>query len=522
MTVFGKSNNFGANVQILNLLRLPVNCSFLLVLLGVGFGACETRVKTPTDTLVVGLETAPLTLDPRISSDAYSSKITALIHNGLFRLTERLEILPDLVDRFEFIPPAKYRFHLKGGVRFHDGRELTADDVRFTLESIADPALASPFRGTMEKIQRIRVIDPLTLEAELKEPFSPFLSALTVGIVSAAGDPSIGTGPFQLESFKPAEGVLLKRNDGYFRSPPKIQKLLFRVVADDNLRVLELKNHRIDLLQNNIPPPLLKTLREAKDLVLERTEGINETYLGMNVGKSPLSRLEVRRAIAHGLDIPALIGYRMANMARPATGLLAPVHWAYEPEVTRYRYDPKKARELLDQAGYPDPDGGGPLPRLVLSYKTSTKKDRIGLARQIARTLRDIGIELTILPFEWGTFFHDVNTGNFELFSLTWVGVTEPDIYFYVFHSSQAPPLGANRGGYRNETVDRLTEEGRRVMNRPERAEIYSLVQKTLADDLPAIPLWYEDNVAVFSKRVKGLKLRPNASFEWATEVYKE
>lgn len=472
----------------------------------------------------MGIESAPLTLDPRLAADAASSKLSQLIHNGLFRLNERLEVVPDLAQEFQAVSPTQYRFRLRSGVTFHDGRELKASDVMSTLESVLDPQLASPFRGTMEKIQEIRVLDALTLEIILKEPFAPFLSALTMGIIPQGGDPTIGTGPFKIASTKPLnlqDEIVLTRNRSYFRGPPRMARLSFRVIPDDNLRVLELKNHRIDVLQNNVPPQLLGAVDDP-DLVLETTEGINMTYLGLNLRGDPLKKPEVREAIARALDVPALIEYRMAKLARPATGILSPIHWAYERDVETYAFDPEKSRKLLDQAGYPDPDGDGPRPRLTLTYKTSTKKDRIGLARLVARYLKDVGIEAKVLPYDWGVFFHDVNAGSFQMYSLTWVGVTEPDIYYNVFHSSQTPPAGLNRGGYSNPSIDRLTEEGRREMDRDKRREIYSYVQKVLAQDLAIIPLWYENNYAVFSRHVKGLRLRPNASFEWATEVYKE
>lgn len=492
--------------------------AFLLVL------ACSCRAapKTPRETLVVGIEAAPSTVDPRLVSDAYSSKISELLHDGLFRLTERLEVAPNLVASYEEVKPTLYRFRLREGVRFHDDRPLTSEDVKYTLESILDPKLPSPQRHLIEQIREIRVLGDLDFEIALKEPFAPLLSGLTLGIIPAGGErPEIGTGPFQLEKWDPNGEIVLIRNEGYFRGAPKISRLVFRVVPDDNLRVLELKNGRIDVLQNNIPPALLRSLKQ-EDLILQRTEGIAMSYLGMNVKSGPLQKPLVRQAIAHAIDIPAVIEFRLAQMARPATGILAPVHWAFEPMVPAYPYDPRKAMELLDQAGYLDPDGGGPASRFQMTYKTSTKKDRIGLARLIANYLRKVGIDVKVLPYEWGTFFGDVNAGNFELYSLTWVGVTEPDIYFYAFHSSQVPPAGANRGGYRSEVIDRLTAEGRRLTDREKRGEIYSEVQKELARDLPIIPLWYEDNVAVFSRRVKGLRLRPNASFEWAEEVWKE
>ena len=490
---------------------------FVFVLMG-----CQTKIKTPTDTLVIGLETAPLTLDPRLASDAYSSKITHLLHNGLLRLTERLELLPDLAEKVEKLSPLQYSFHLRSGVLFHDGRPLTAEDVKYTLESIQDPALASPFKGTMDKIREIRILDPLTLEITLREAFSPFLSSLTMGIVPKGGDPQKGTGPFRLESFQPSQQVSLSRNDSYFQTPAKMAHVIFRVVSDDNLRLLELLNRRIDVLQNNIPPNLMTVLKNRKDVIVQKTEGINVSYLGLNLSQEALSRLKVRQALAYALDLPSLITYRMEGLARPATGILAPIHWAYESGVMTHPYDPVKARKLLDEAGYRDPDGAGPASRFTLTYKTSTKKDRIGLARLVARYLKEVGIDVKVLPFEWGTLFHDINTGNFELFSLTWVGITEPDIYYYAFHSSQKPPVGANRGGYSNPEVDRLTEEGRREEETAKRKEIYSSVQKRLAEELPVIPLWCEDNFAVFSNQVRGLRLRPNASFEWAAEVSKE
>lgn len=487
------------------------------------FVSCRPALKTPPDTLVVGIESAPATLDPRLSADAYSSKITQLLHNGLFRLDERLQLQPDLLESYEQVSPTEYRFKLRPGVVFHDGTAFDASDVLFTLNSIKDPALASPHRATMEKVEGLSSSDPLTVEVKLKEPFAPFLSALTLGLLpSEGGDPAVGTGPFRLETLRPAESVSLVSNGRYHRGAPKTGRVLFRVIPDDNLRVLEIKNRRVDVLQNNVPPLLLTALKDDAGLVLETTEGVNMTYLGMNLRESPFKNPDVRRAIAMALDIPALIEYRMAKLARPATGLLSPVHWAYDGDVTAYPFDPAKARELLDRAGHPDPDGAGPLPRFTVTYKTSTKKDRIGLARLIARYLKDVGIEARVLPLDWGVFFSDVGKGNFQMYSLTWVGVTEPDMFFEVFHSAKAPPNGLNRGGFADPVVDRLTEEGRRLAGPEERKAVYAEVQKILARELPIIPLWYESNYAVFGKNVKGLRLRPNASFEWAAEAYKE
>lgn len=471
------------------------------------FFACRPGFKTPPDALVVGLEAT----SPTGAALAATPNISQLLHNGLFHLSERMEIEPDLAESYEFLPPKKYKIHLRDGVRFHNGRQLTAEDVKATLESGLPQQIS-------EKIESMNVATPRDLEIELKEPFAPFLAALTIGIFPAGGDPNIGTGPFQLERYDPTGEVVLKRFDGF--------RIRFRVIPDDNLRVLELKNGRIDLLQNSVPSSLIASLKDDPGLVIETTEGTNMTCLGFNLRAgdpsghppvplqdrtgqarfdlaNPLRNPDVREAIAIALDVPALIEYRMAGLARQATGVLSPIHWAREGEVMTYLYDPAKARERLDRAGYPDPDGAGPRPRMTLTYGTSTKRDRIGLARLIARALGEVGIEVKVMPSD--------ESSSLDLYSLTWTGSAEPD--FSAF---------AGRGGYENPAIDLLTADARVEMDRQKRKEIYSMIQKVLSQDIPIVPLWYEDNYAVFSRRVKGLQIRPNGSFEWATAVRKE
>ena len=172
----------------------------------------------------------------------------------------------------------------------------------------------------------------------------------------------------------------------------------------------------------------------------------------------------------------------------------------------------EKAKKLLDEAGYPDPEGE--VPRFKLVYKTSAKKDRVELALLIADYLRAVGIEVEVSSYEWGTFFRDIKNGNFQMFSLTWVGVTEPDIYYYAFHSSQIPPIGANRIFYYNPTLDLFLEQGRTTLDENKRREIYGQVQKIIYDDFVYVPLWYENNVVAVQENVVGYTLRPDAGFQ--------
>lgn len=214
-----------------------------------------------------------------------------------------------------------------------------------------------------------------------------------------------------------------------------------------------------------------------------------------------------------------MIRYRLKGFARAATGLLAPGNGFYNGKVETYDYNPERAKALLTEAGFPDPDGEGPRPRMKLVYKTSNKRDRVAMARAIAEDLRVVGIEVDVRPYEWGTFFRDIRTGNFQIYSSTWVGVTDPDIYYTAFDSEMAPPAGANRGFYRNPELDLLVEKARVESESAVRRKLYAKVQEILAHDLPYVSLWWEDNVVFTQESVEGYELRPDASLIGLTGV---
>jgi peptide/nickel transport system substrate-binding protein len=235
----------------------------------------------------------------------------------------------------------------------------------------------------------------------------------------------------------------------------------------------------------------------------------------MNLRDPRLADRRVRRALAHAIDRAAIIRTLLGGLAVEAAGLLPPAHWAHEPSAARYAHDPARARALLDEAGLVDPDGGGPLPRTSLTFKTSQNELSRRIAEVLQQQLAEVGIEMTIRSYEWGTFYADIKSGNFELYTLSWVGIVDPDIYYDVFHSASAPPAGSNRGGYANPALDRLLERGRRTMDPDARRTIYREVQRIIADDLPYVSLWYPMNVVVLTRRVDGFV--PSPSGDWSS-----
>jgi peptide/nickel transport system substrate-binding protein len=243
------------------------------------------------------------------------------------------------------------------------------------------------------------------------------------------------------------------------------------------------------------------------------TPSTTYTYLGMNLRDPRLADRRVRWALAHAIDRATIIRTLLGGLAVEATGLLPPAHWAHEPSAARYEYDPARARALLDEAGLVDPDGDGPQPRTSFSFKTSQNELARRIAEVFQQQLAQVGVEMTIRSYEWGTFYADIKSGNFELYTLSWVGIVDPDIYYEVFHSASAPPAGSNRGGYANPALDRLLERGRRAASREARRTIYRETQRIVADDVPYVSLWYPMNVVVLKRRVEGFT--PSPSGDW-------
>ena len=498
----------------------------LLVCLLISCKHGKTRADRK-DVLEVAIMVSPVTFDPRIAADAESNKICKLIFDGLMEFNESMEVVPSLAERYEVISDTSYRFYLKKGVRFHSGAMFTAKDVKYTYESILDGQIISPFKESFSRIDKIKAEDDYTIRIDLKEPYSPFLTLMTRGIVSSVdaqkmgedyGTHPIGTGPYKFVNFKPEMLVELSANQNYFGDKPRIPVLRLNVIKEDNIRILKIIKGDIDLAQNSVPPLLLDKVIKKGDLKMISNNGIIMTYMGLNLTDPKLKDIRVRKAIAYAINRDEIISHRFNGLATKANSLLPVSNWAYDTTLGQYDYDPVKAAGLLDEAGYKIQKDGK---RFSLSEKTSVSKERIDIAKMLAYQLSKEGISVLVQPYEWGTFYRDVKTGNFQLYTLSWVGITEPDFFYDVSHSSQFPPQGVNRDKYENHEVDKLVEEGRQVMDINKRKEIYDKVQKIIFDDLPFIPLWYEKNVLVYKKDLKGVTLLENASYRNLAKIYR-
>ncbi len=502
---------------------------FLICLLPTLILSCTPEPKTDSETLTIALEASPTNLDPRKATDVASARVTQLVFSGLLKKDQQSNLVPDVALSWEQPDSTTYMFHLRQGVTFHDGSSLTARDVKYTFLSIMDPAFKSPRRGSFEELKQIEVLDDYTVKFILKKPFAPFLINMTLGIVPAhaaqavEGEFSrkpIGSGPFKLIDWQADEKLVFSAFTQYYADAPKLKRIIYKIVPEDTVRLLGLEKGSVQLVQNSIPTDLLPRLKANPKLKVITSPSTTYAYIGFNMEDPMLSKKRVRKALALAIDRPAIIKHLLGGLATPANSLLPETHWAYEAQLTSYSYDLAQARKLLDEAGFADPDGDGPQPRFRLSYKTSQNEQSRRIAEVLQHQWQKLGIEVDVRSYEWGTFFADISAGNFQLYSLQWVGITEPDIYYYIFHSSSIPPQGANRGKYINPELDKLLEEGRNTLDTDKRKAVYSRVQKLLADDLPYISLWHMMNVVAMQKEVQGFVPYPAGDFTSLKDVY--
>jgi peptide/nickel transport system substrate-binding protein len=491
----------------------------------VACGGCREPPPDPAS-LIVALASDPQSLDPRFGTDANSSRLADLIHASLTRPDPAARRRPELAEAWEVRDSTTFVFHLRSDFRFADGSPVTAGDVRATYEAILDPAVASPKRAALAMLASVDAPDPRTVVMRLREPFGPFLDGTGVGILPAArvrdgGEVTVGAGPFRVVRAERGGRIVLAPNPGYPGGPPRLDPLVVRIVPDEVVRVLELQRGGVQLTEDAPEPEMRDWLAGLPRLAVRRTPGSSFDYLALNLRDPRLARRRVREAIALALDRDALVEFVLGGAARPATGLLAPEHWAYAAVPAR-RHDPRRARRLLDRAGLRDPDGPGPLPRFRLVYKTSNQIGRRRLGEAIQAALAAIGIAVEVRTYEWGTLFADVRAGNFELCALAWVGVGDPDLYYLAFHSTMQPPEGYNRGGYASPVMDRLTARGRRALDPEIRRKIYARVQRRVAHDLPVVPLWWEDRVVVQSRRLHGFEPSPDGDLRGLAGAWME
>src|SRR5882757_10069608 len=515
-------------------------CGGLVLVALLGVTSCRKTGEEPGSVVMI-IESSPNNLDLRVGTDAQSERVGGQIFDALVKKDEHYELRPWLATSWEQPDALTWVFHLRDGVKFHDGRPLEAEDVAYTIESLIDSAvgnLITAKAGNFAAVDRAEVRDRLTVVVRMKRPDAGLLFNMSDGLFGVVprgsgkdyGLHPVGSGPFKFVSAVQDKEVIVERNHDYWADraealPPiaagtqKIERIRFAVVPDTITSALELKKGSADLASNVVTLDMVHTLEAEPNLKVESGAGSPVVYVTFNVTDPLLKNKRVRQAVACAIDRQAIVDAILRGQARLANTLLPTGHWAaaMNDELAQYPHDAVRAQRLLEEAGFPVGKGGV---RLRLTIKTSTDETTRLMAAVLQQQLRSTEIALEIRSAEFGTFYADVTKGAFQIYALRWIGSNEdPDIFRYAYGSGSFPPKGGNRGRYSNARVDALLTDASASQDRAVRKTDYVEVQKILAEELPGIPLWYPNNELVHTRRVVNVRPRASGTFDFLREA---
>ena len=482
----------------------------------------EVPAAQKSSTLTIGVSQEAVGLDPHIVTAFSSMRRIDLLYNRLVRLNENMEVVPDLAESWEIPDNLTYIFHLKKGVKFHNGREMVADDVKYSLERVLDPTTAAPGRSYIATIDTIEVLDDYTVKITLSSPLASLLDALTSNNISIVPREVVeengnlqrvvcGTGPYMLEEWVVDNSMTLVKNPEYFEPGlPKTEKVIYRVIPEEASLLAGIKSGNLDIATINDGA----TIRQAsadKSVVVMSKPGMNVRVFSFNNQKAPFDDIRVRQAIALAIDrseILTMAEYGMGAATGPIP--ISAKYWAIPPEqLPLGKTDYAKAKQLLADAGYPN----GLSFDIVCS---STYEGGLAVAQVIQDQLKNIGVTANLDVVEWGNYIDRWVKRDFSTMVELRGGSSEPDRFLYrSLHSTG----GVNNFMYADKETDRLLDLGREQTVVAERKATYDKVQEVLATNVPLVFLYSPNENQVTSPAVEGFKLVGNGSLFYVTHA---
>lgn len=488
------------------------------------------RKKNKTDALVFAKAKDAVTLDPGDITESESSGVSQNIFETLVRYKdESTEVEPALAESWDTSPDGLvWTFKLRKGIKFHDGTDFNSDAVKFNYDRQMDTKNPYRFNGKFEywhlffgNVKEIIAKDTNTIQFRLGAKDPVFLANLALFNMGIASPESIkkygkdifknpvGTGPFSFGSWTQNERILLRSNPNYWGPVPKIKKLIFKPVADNSVRLLELEKGSIQGM-DSISPDNLERVEKNPNLKVLSQDGLNVSYVAFNTQKPPLDNVKVRMAINHAVNKQELLNafYFKGKVAKVAKNPMPPTQWGYDESTKPITYDLEKAKQLIKESGADlsrTLELYAPPPR---SYMAQPQK----VAESIQADLKEIGIKTKIVTYELGTYFNKISSGDHDMCIMGWIGDNgDPDNFLYVFFSSNNTVKGSasNYAFYKNAEMDKLLNDAKLELNKEKRVEMYHKAQEIYQKDVPWMTLFHTKQLAAFRSNVMGYKLHP-------------
>ena len=516
--------------------------------LGCGKGCGRKNIPTPDepgdqgqgeiiepaygDALIEGSIGDATYLNPIIVSDNASFAVIGLVFNGLVKYDKDLNLVGDLAESWDISADGLvYTFHLRKGVKWHDGEEFTAADVEFTYLSTIDPQVKNVYKSDYELVDRVEVVDDYTFRVYYKKVFAPSLESWGMDIVpkhvlenvdintSKFNRSPIGTGSFRFKEWITDERIVLEAFDQYYEGRPFLDRYVFRVIPDKSIMFLELKKGGVDYM--NMKPDQFQKMGSSPDFEARfnkhRYPSFGYTYLGYNLNFKLFQDQRVREAITFGLDRDEMINGVIRGFGQKLSGPFHPDSWAYDKSIEPRRYSTVKAKQILEDAGWEDTDGDGWIDKDIngdgardpFEFTLITNhgnKSRELTAQIVKSNLKKLGIRVDVELIEWTSFLNKyVDVKNYQALILGWDLPVDPDVY-NMWHSS-CIDSGNNITSYSNSRVDELLKKARETLDKETRKAYYYEIHEIINKEIPYTFLFAPDSLVALSNRFHGVSV---------------
>jgi ABC-type transport system substrate-binding protein len=481
----------------------------------------------------------PTTLDPALIVDVPGGYISAKIFNGLVRLDENLNVIPDIAEKWEICDNGKtYVFHIKHGVFFSNKREVIAYDFKYSFKRNLSPEGRFPNTWVFSRIlgakdymnkkkndvAGIEVLDRYTLRIRLEEQFSPFINLLTMipayvvpreEVEKAGADFSsypVGTGPFILKEWKQGNELILSRNEGYFsdKAKAKVKGIVYRIIPEDLTAVTEFEIGNLDLL--GIPVSEYSRFKNSPKWknMISSVNGLNTYYLGFNCSRPPFDNVRLRKAVSSAIDRDKILKTFYEGRGRAAKGPVPDILRKWDlPSVQVY--DPATARRIIDVEG---------IKGKTVNFYVTQGEEQLDIAEIIQSYLNSAGLNVKIKQLEWSAYKSAINHGEADIFWLSWwADYPDPENFLFPLFHSTNHGAGGNRTMYTSKEADRLIEAGRRTLLPEDRNRYFRMAEEIIIQDAPWIFFWHKTDFTLSQPNLKNYKAYPIYSMDKGIEV---
>lgn len=464
-------------------------------------------------TLIIAQQTDAKSLDPQKSNDVYSHNLNLNIYDRLFDWTPEMKLENNLAENYSQVDPLTLQVKIKEGVKFHNGDELTSEDIKFSIERGAtSPAVMTYFTD----IDRVDIVDKYTVKIVTKKPYGPLMNALAHAGGSIMNKKyveetkeegflkPIGTGPFKFDSWRSGDRITLKANKEYFRGAPASDTVIYRVIPEGVNRAIALETKEVDMVFV-IDPVDVDTVKANGEIIIHQIPSTSMTYMGFNCEKEPFSNPKVREAISLGVNLSDIVDTAFLKAAVPAPSVIPAGVVGFNKNLKAPLRDVEKAKALLAEAGYKD--------GLKLKLWLNENKSREDSAVIMQAQLKDIGVDITIEKLEWGAYLDKLAKGEHQMFILGWSTSPDPDSAMYaLFHSKNKGNAG-NRSFYGNARVDELLDKGRETTDINARIPMYEEAQEIITREVGVLALVNPFNTVGAQKYIEGFVMNPQSTY---------